>query len=350
MGRPPQIQVNCITAKIPEVDSSIDNETWVAYYESSKGISPGAVSTTFKELITLCIIVNSTLTLFFSPTKVISGSILLDEYEKYMKWKERLPNIVTASDRPPPHVLCLHLLWHSAVLLLFRPFIRAKITDSDVVPQDVCRNSANSISELFAKHRATYDLAGICSFQIQCLMTACTIHILHMPAIASTTHFVDACNSLHDLMERNEWARTSLNTIKSLVKKWDRVLPIEAEAALYRDERMEEQQPLLPAMTADVRQPQQGFAGQDGVAPLSSPPEGLEKRSATAEPEVNLAKRLRLEEQPVLPALFAPSKNQPAPLVAPLYLPKEWQGVTKFAGLDFSSTDDLMNPFMGFEG
>ncbi|KAF2098612.1 hypothetical protein NA57DRAFT_56266 [Rhizodiscina lignyota] len=351
-GRLPQIPINSVTTRRPSIDREVDARTWIAYYDSSEGVSPGGCSTTFKEVISLCVIVNSTLTMFFNPARTISGTLLLTEYNKYLKWKYALPKILTPTGRAPPHILCAHLLWHAAVLLLFRPFLKAKVIESEVVPQDICRQSANAISELFANHRSYYDLTGIYAFQIQCLLTACTIHIIHIPAIASTEHFIDACNNLHDMVDRSKWAKSSLDEIKRLVRKWNRVLPGDAEVALYRDEQRSPSLDTLPSIIGNLQAPSKGIATSS--TPMDVP-ELPEKRAASTLPAqaIQMTKRPRVAEART-PQLFAPSESQPAPLPGPMPdgLDPDFDDedmTLEFPGLDFSK-DDMFNPFMGFEG
>lgn len=316
----PQIPINGVTTSIPTVVSEEDNAPWVAYYDSSQPVTPGACSSTFREVVSLCITVNSTLTMFFSPTQEISGSLLLNEHRKYIKWRENLPRIVAATHDAPPHVLCAHLLWHSAVLLLFRPFLKAKIADSKIVPQEICRESANAISELFGRHRALYGLQGIYSFQIQCLLAACTIHIIHIPAIASTDHFIDACTSLHQLAAQNSWASSSIAVLKDLVQRWSRILPTAAEAALYGN----------------------------AAAP------GADKRPAGSPPHQSLSSTKQSRRGGIsTPTLFAPSESQPAPLLRPVHSSFSYDDEMddllnphslRFEGLDFFGSD-FFNPF-----
>lgn len=128
------------------------------------------------------------------------------------------------------------MYYHSAVLLLFRPFLKAKIVQNpDVVPRDICRQSANEISSLFALHWQLFGPSGIHMFQVHCLLTACTIHIINLPTISATREFTAACEHLHALIERNAWARSSLLILRGLVRKWSLILPQEAEAALYKE-------------------------------------------------------------------------------------------------------------------
>lgn len=335
LGRLPQIPINGVTTSQPVVDKQMDETPWIAYYDTSKPILPGACSSTFCEVVSLCIIVNSTLTLFFSPTptKAISGTLLLREYKKYIRWKEALPALMASTYEAPPHVLCAHLLWHSAVLLLFRPFLKAKITDSHVMPQDICRQSANAISELFGRHKALYELQGIYSFQIQCLLTACTIHIIRLPAIASKDHFIDACNGLHDLKLRNSSAESSINILKDFVERWEIILPRDAELALYRDAT-----PPSPI----------------GAHAVDALPRRAVQPPLSPQHAASPAKRKRLHESN---QLFGPSASQPPPLLVPTHsgwgetdeeLKDELGDNQPFEGLDFP-VDNWYHPSISWD-
>jgi len=127
------------------------------------------------------------------------------------------------------------MYYHTAVLLLFRPFLKATIDYSDVVPRDVCREAANMISDLWQEHHSMYGLSGIYMFQVHCLLTACTLHIINVPTISANRHLTQACNIFQELIPRNEWARSSLVVLRGLAEKWRLVLPLEVEEAMYRD-------------------------------------------------------------------------------------------------------------------
>jgi hypothetical protein len=127
------------------------------------------------------------------------------------------------------------MYYHTALLLLFRPFLKAKIDYSDVVPREVCREAANMISELWQQHRNIYGLSGIYMFQVHSLLTACTIHIINVPTISATRHLTAACNIFQELIPRNGWARSALTILRGLAEKWRLVLGLEVEEAMYRD-------------------------------------------------------------------------------------------------------------------
>lgn len=135
------------------------------------------------------------------------------------------------------------LYYKTAILLLFRPFLKATITDSDLVPRDICRDAADSISSIWALHREMFGLSGVWQFQVNCLLIASTIHIINIPAISATQNLMQACSTFQDLVGWHGWARSSLNTLRDLVVKWSIVLPKECEEVLYRDIRSQTASP-----------------------------------------------------------------------------------------------------------
>lgn len=86
-----------------------DEEAWVAY-GITRPKKPSARSTTFTQVASLSKIVNSTLQMFFAPSQTLSGTLLLNEYEKYQRWYRKLPSILINIEDSPPHVLCLQLV------------------------------------------------------------------------------------------------------------------------------------------------------------------------------------------------------------------------------------------------
>ncbi|KAF2142065.1 uncharacterized protein K452DRAFT_26023 [Aplosporella prunicola CBS 121167] len=344
LGRLPMIPTNAITVDLPTGNPKRDEEKWTAH--DVEGSKPGARAATFRQLVNLSKIVNSTLQMFFAPSQAMSGSLLLEEYQKYLQWYAKLPSIVSSLSYAVPHILTLHMYYHAAVLLLFRPFLKAELTDSDISPREICRTSANAISDLFAQHRQLYGLVGIFTFQMHCLLTACTIHIINLPSVSATNHLAFACNSFQDLVKQNAWAAGSLNIIKGLVQKWQIVLPTEVENTLYRNQ-------------GDVATAFDFSSSGNDQAEAYRP----EKRSMSLNPSTQVVpKRRRItsvesREQPSN-YFFSPFPNQPPPLLGPIHTSTsgdvEWNDeVSKMSqkvdGLNFFG-DDGFDPFMGYQG
>lgn len=279
------------------------------------------------------------------------------------------------------------MYYHAAVLLLMRPFLKAKFTHSDISPSDVCRQAAAAISDIFAQHRRLYHTVGIYTFQLHCLLTACTIHIINLPAIASTGCLTAACNHFHDLSRWNKGANGSLDTIKGLVQKWTIILPIEVERALYRnsgenrpaDDAMMGQQDALqstkrPGLLVPISGPSKrirlemsllgGASSTSSLGLEGTGSSGSGGKGSTA-PTTVLGRdfppspgQRPPREQLQTNYLFAPFPNQPAPLLGPIHtstsaetqrLDEMVQVAQGFDGLSFEQ-GGWFDPFMGYTG
>jgi hypothetical protein len=290
------------------------------------------------------------------------------------------------------------MYYHAAVLLLFRPFLRAKFTASPLSPSELCRSAATSISDLFATHLQLYGATGVYTFQIQCLLAACTIHLINLPSIAAATALTKAADHFHQLIRANTWALRSIRLIRDLVRKWGIILPREVEVALYRAREDDFPPEIWESGFDDPAAPRAEFLAESEVPSGGSSITG-EARSAASgskrgaflnpggQPDV-LQKRQRLapvqahrygarvssedvdddddddndedEEETDTSrkdkVLFAPFPNQPAPLLGPIHTSSEpdpnWNETVKlvtrdFDGLRFEGDDGWFDPFMG---
>lgn len=238
------------------------------------------------------------------------------------------------------------MYYHAAVLLLFRPFLRAKFTESDLVPSELCRQSAVAISKMFEQHLALYNTTGLYTFQLQCLLAACTIHLVNLPAISSTTALHNAINSFHLLVSKNTWALGSLKLIKDLVVRWNIILPGDVEATLYRPHpevpnslREHLEDPAAPQAdpvhgtkraaflnpSSQVLQKRQKLAPVKGSGSDKSPSfSGSGSGSSDREQQVSTGAELTGKNGDDQRTnhnrfLFSPFPNQPAPLLGPIH-------------------------------
>jgi len=249
------------------------------------------------------------------------------------------------------------MYYHTAVLLLFRPFLKAKFTESDTSPSDICRQSANQISDIFAQHRRLYDTTGIYTFQLHCLLTACTIHIINLPALSSASYLTAACNHFHDIIPRNDWAASALSAIKGLIQKWTIILPQETESALYRPSPSSATStPPFPDETStDLFRPSATSTTTSKRAAFLQPDNLLQKRQRLLAPRAEVGSR-EPRDQPVN-YLFAPFPNQPAPLLGPIHTSttRRWnEEVSRvagvFDGLRFEGEGGWFDQFVGWQG
>ncbi|KAK7928674.1 hypothetical protein PG985_005672 [Apiospora marii] len=72
-----------------------------------------------------------------TPNNPVTGYMLLDAYNQYLDWYSSISEALRLGTNFTPPVFLVHIYYHCAVLLLFRPFIRLRINGSPVLPRDL---------------------------------------------------------------------------------------------------------------------------------------------------------------------------------------------------------------------
>ncbi|KAI9695758.1 MAG: hypothetical protein M1820_008430 [Bogoriella megaspora] len=359
MGRLPQIPLNAVTVGSPQIRDSEDEEEWSS--PGSGGLEgPGRGSSTFYCVASLSMIVNSTLLIFHAPAENITASVIRHEFEKYTSWFANIPAVLRNTDNAPPHIMSLHMYYNAAVLLLFRPFLSARFDHyPEILPKEICKTCASRISELFAQHRSMYGITGICTFQLNCLLTASTIHLVNTPSTESSQYLLAACNHFRAMIGRTAWAVGSLNVIRGLVRKWKLVLPKEVEEALNQALELGNRFTILPPGSAFDEMT------SAGESPFN-PGESLSRRTDVSHggPSVDINQRRQTQvgvsrhsRERISQYFFTPFPNQPAPLLAPMH--KSPAGTDVITTENVSNTEQVpdgmsfdggwLDPFMGKE-
>lgn len=232
LARLPSMPTSAITRPHPQIEQAQDVHDWTNddFFMKPK---PGMRSSTFSNIAALGKLINSTLYMFFAPTHEISALAIITEHSKYLSWFDHLsPGLANLIDAPP-HVLHLHMQYHSAVLLLFRPFLSAKFVDfPGTDPRHIAMIAAQNISHAFQEHYRQYHHTGVCTLHVHALLTACTIHILNLANQESLQGLISACKNFWVLAPRIKWASASLQIVQGLATRWSIILPPEVMAVL----------------------------------------------------------------------------------------------------------------------
>lgn len=102
---------NAVTVELPPHNPGEDERPWGPLGHASRH-RPGVSALTFRQCAMLSKIVNSTLLMFFAPSQIIKGRLLLEEYHKYQAWYKSLPVVISSTEHAPAHVLVLQYVDH----------------------------------------------------------------------------------------------------------------------------------------------------------------------------------------------------------------------------------------------
>lgn len=117
------------------------------------------------------------------------------------------------------------MYYHSAVLLLFRPFLKVVLMDSEISPRQKCTESARKISSLASTYNRIYGLRCSIVTLTHLICTACIIHLLDLPDISAARDLEQGIRDLKNLAVNHAIANRYLHTILGLSEQWHMRLP-----------------------------------------------------------------------------------------------------------------------------
>ena len=99
-----------------------------------------------------------------TPNHPVTSYMLLYTYNQYLAWYGNIPEALRLGTNFTPSVFLVHIYYHCALLLLFRPFIRLRIDGSSVIPRDVCTEATDAVRRLVHSYAQLYGLQRSPSF------------------------------------------------------------------------------------------------------------------------------------------------------------------------------------------
>ncbi|KAI9797905.1 MAG: hypothetical protein M1825_005674, partial [Sarcosagium campestre] len=161
------------------VPVSMENSTWRFYrYATDQQLSPrrSYVLLTATELAKFAFLVSEISGLYYMTRKTpITAHAVLSHYREYLVWKEQIPTelkLADGSGQPLPHVLFLHIRYHTALVHLFRPFIDMEEIHRDLHPnpRTIAIESAQAGMRLLEHYQRLYSIRYQTQLQVYCLL------------------------------------------------------------------------------------------------------------------------------------------------------------------------------------
>lgn len=201
-------------------------------YSGAARVQPGIVTTRIflQEFTTLSELVNDNNYMFFAPKERLTSTRLIDCYNKYKAWYQKLPAALSleGGKQPEPHTLVLHMFYHTIIVHLFRPMLKVDLIHSNVHPRDICVEAANNVSNIIRIYRRFYDFRVAHLVIPHILLSVCIVHLLYSKdSRASYQNLVEGLTGLEDLHECHYFGARSFRIIHTLAKTWNLPWPEE---------------------------------------------------------------------------------------------------------------------------
>ncbi|PFH60922.1 hypothetical protein XA68_18542 [Ophiocordyceps unilateralis] len=235
----------CLPSK-PIIISDVEASLWVPYTDDGAPLQrsceqPSNVRSVYKCFCELSELVHQSLYLLHSPGHPLAAREILSMYTHFLNWYDQVPEVLRLGHNFTPAVLFVHMYYHFAILLLFRPLIKLRFISSQVLPRDVCSQAADAIQGLLTSYSQLYTLQRTPSFVPYFVMTSAIMH-LAIGACSDETNEMDTSaddaeapairdSHIGESLERgikdltqmvpcHRFAEQALNILRYLAKKW----------------------------------------------------------------------------------------------------------------------------------
>jgi hypothetical protein len=262
------------------MDDYSDTDLWTPYYGETPRPDrahtphyppcPGYVVSCFRQLCKLCVILNDVLQEIYSPettarrdedstaeSKVSGDEPFVRISRDLRDWLVCLPpHLRIAPDQmpqlaPPVHIVSLNLLYHTTVILLYRPVVLGARDISQAGPAkafQICLQATAAIHDLLILQSNTFGLSIISYLNVYCAYIAATVAVVRheqevkMGEDSATSAERTGLSFLLDVLDRSAQGMPGLARSGSIIRK-----KMAAVTSQYASDRS--QAPMTTSMT-----------------------------------------------------------------------------------------------------
>ncbi|KAJ4357848.1 uncharacterized protein N0V89_002424 [Didymosphaeria variabile] len=203
-------------------------------YPGSLQVPPGTVTSRMflQEFSSLSELINDNNYMFYAPSARLTDIKLINCHNKYLEWFRNLPAPLRLDDaQPQPHILVLHMLYHTAIGQLFRPMLKIDLINFRLKPRDACIEATNSVSELLRRYRSHYPMRTSQLVLTHILLSNCIVHLTFSKdaqfASSSYRYLVEGLQALEDMSVCHWFGGRAWKIIYETSKAWDLGFPEE---------------------------------------------------------------------------------------------------------------------------
>ncbi|KAF8856146.1 hypothetical protein BDZ45DRAFT_480930 [Acephala macrosclerotiorum] len=226
IGRLPHFARSLKLVTKPALVEHVEASAWVPYTDDGAPLErsceqPSNVRSVFKTFCELSEIVHNSLYTLYAPGCNVTRETLMASYFAYLRWYEDIPTTLRLGANFTPAVLFAHMYYHSAILLLLRPFIKLDIIGSGMSPRDICLQAADAITALVKSYSNLYTLRRTPSFVPYFVCTSSIAHLIgYGNSLCGPEHLRQGVADLRDMSWCHGFANQALEIVHFLCRHW----------------------------------------------------------------------------------------------------------------------------------
>ncbi|KAL2823792.1 hypothetical protein BDW59DRAFT_92284 [Aspergillus cavernicola] len=169
----------------------------------------------------------------------------LEALQELTEWPDRLPRCLAESNVDVPHVLSMHMYYHTIMTAVYgflrtqpvytanrstwSPKIRSLISDA---PYDFCLSSAHKIAQLVLVHRSNWGFDRMPGAHVHCIMAALFTLLEALDGTANRDAFISLIAAASAFSRRWECTKGLLRTLRDAAQERGIALPVETDPFL----------------------------------------------------------------------------------------------------------------------
>ncbi|KAE8441718.1 hypothetical protein EG329_004504 [Mollisiaceae sp. DMI_Dod_QoI] len=226
IGRLPHFARSLKVITKPALIEHVEVSSWVPYTDNGAPLErsctqPSNVRSVFKTFCELSEIVHHSLYTLYAPGSNVNSKTLMESYTAYLRWYDAIPTTLRLGHNFTPAVLFAHMYYHSAILLLFRPFIKLDIIGSAVSPRDICLQAADAMSALVNSYSKLYTLRRTPSFVPYFVLASTITHLMGFGNSRSgPDQLRQGISNLKEMTSCHGFATRALEVLHFLIRHW----------------------------------------------------------------------------------------------------------------------------------
>jgi hypothetical protein len=122
------------------------------------------------------------------------------------------------------------LFYHTAILLLFQPFIGLELVAPDVVPRELCYEAATAVTRIVRAYAGLYTLRRAPSFVPHFVLISAITHLITAKYDSENTHareqLLQGISDLKEMSKCHGLALRAIDTLRYLAHRWGINLPL----------------------------------------------------------------------------------------------------------------------------
>lgn len=177
-------QISRLPSFPPKIEETweLEQKLWIPYTDDGSSLAhpceqPGHIRGVYNCFCDLSEIVHEALYILYCPVRTPTSKDLLDIYGRYVRWYDNVPEQLRLGHNFTPQVLFVHMYYHFAIVLTFRPFMKLRIKNSPILPRQLCLQAADAIQTHLRSYSNLYTLRRSPSFAPYIILVSSRIFI-----------------------------------------------------------------------------------------------------------------------------------------------------------------------------